>query len=177
MASITEIMTTMSPDKHALWNDRTRKVLQEAKTDQIPRSAFKPTKISGSDYVKCHEMMRDISNILIDEGYDSEDLDLDLFIALAADMPRGLNNGSSATPPSGPPNPSDMTHWDAIGMITEIGNALEFDTYVSDRAKKYGERTLGEMSTQEDIPEQYKGVPGIGRTDAIWFKRSHAECA
>ena len=46
---------------------------------------------------------------------------------------------------------------------------MGFDTYVADPAKKYGGKTLREIATQEDIPEQYKGVSGIERTDAIWF--------
>ena len=170
MASITEILITMSPDKYALWNDRTRKVLQAAKTTQIPRSAFKSSKISGSDYAKCNETMREISSILIDEGYQSEDLDLDLFIALTLSILDTSSTKTTKTTETTPPPDSDMDHWKAIGMITETGNALEFDTYVSDRAKKYGETTLGEIATQADIPEQYKGVPGIGRIDAIWFK-------
>ena len=169
MATITEIMVTMNPDNYALWNDRTRKVLQKIKTDQIPRSAFKSAKMPGSDYVKCNETMREISGILITEGYESMDLDLDLFIALALGILQNTPPGPDKDPVCDPPRPSDMTHWDAVGMITEIGNALGFDTYVADPAKKYGGRALREIATQEDVPEQYKGVSGIERTDAIWF--------
>ena len=168
MASITEIMSIMSPDKYALWNDRTRKFLQNLDTDQIPRGAFKPAKMSGSDYVKCNEIMMEISDILINDGYEKNGLDLDLFIALAADM-QDTNNGSVKPRVWEPPDPSDMTHWDAVGMITEIGNVLKFDTYVADPSKKYRGRALREISTKEDVPEQCKGIPGIERIDAIWF--------
>ena len=176
MAAITEIMSITSPSKYALWNDRTRKALQKIKTDQIPRSAFKSGKISGSDYVKCNEIMTEISGILIDEGYESEDLDLDLFIAWVSDMPspppppvkKPKDNGTVTTQPE-PPSPSDMNHWDAIGMITEIGNALKFDTFVADPTRKYREKELRETATIKDVPEQCKGVPGIEKIDAIWF--------
>ena len=169
MASITEIMSVMAPGKYSLWNDRTRKVLQKAGTTQIPRSAFKSAKISGSDYAKCNETMGEISSILISEGYDGEDLDLDLFIALALSMLQKAPDGPITSTRHKPPDLSNMTHWNAIGMITEIGNALGFDTYVADPSKKYGEGTLGGIATQADIPEQCRGVPGIKWVDAIWF--------
>ena len=83
MATITEIMVTMSPDRYALLNSKTRKFLQKLDTDQIPRSAFKSAKMLGSDYVKCNEIMMEIAGILSEE-YENKDIDLDLFVALGS---------------------------------------------------------------------------------------------
>ena len=83
MATITEIMVTMSPDRYALLNSKTRKFLQKLDTDQIPRSAFKSAKMLGSDYVKCNEIMMEIAGIL-NEEYENKDIDLDLFVALGS---------------------------------------------------------------------------------------------
>ena len=167
MASITEIMSIVNPDEYALWNDKPRKVFQKIKVDQIPRKALKHTKIPGSDYVKCIDVMKEISDLLVDEGYKNMNLlDLDLFIWLVLDK----STKDPSPPPPPPPDPSSITHWDAIGMITEIGNALGYDTYVADPSKRYRGTPLRDIATKEDVPEQCKSISGIKRTDVIWFK-------
>ena len=84
MASITEIMSIISPNKYTLWNNKTRKFLQKLDTDHIPRGAFKPAKMPGSDYVKCNEIMMEIAGMLVSEEYENKGLDLDLFVALGS---------------------------------------------------------------------------------------------
>lgn len=68
---------------------------------------------------------------------------------------------------------SGLSHWDVIGMLTELGNTLEgFKTYVADPAKKYKERKLREIATLKELPKDIRNIPGIGRIDVVWISES-----
>ena len=163
-ASITEIMAIMHPHECGLWNSKPRKYLSRFKIDQISPQALKYGKISGTEYVKYNQLMKEIADILFGADYEKMNLlDLDTVIWLTPDK-----IWEKSKHPSPPPPPPKMTHWDAIGMITEIGNALEFETYVADPNREYGGRKLQDISTQKEVPEQCTGIVGIELVDAIW---------
>ncbi len=171
-ASITEIMSFVNPDQYALWNDKPRKVFHILGIDQIPDKVFKYSQISGSNYVKCNQIMKDIRTILTNKGFiDIDLLDVDLFIHTIFDDKRERHtpkNGKITNNP--PPETQDMTHWDAIGLITELGNTLGFDTYVADPTRKYKNKPLGNIASSKDVPEQCKTIPGITLIDVIWSR-------
>ena len=176
-ASVTEIMSIVNPNEYALWNNKSRKVLTELGVDRIHPRAFKHTKMSGSDYAKCNEIMKEIVDLLGKEGYKNMDLlDLGIFIWIVFERTKKKTKkkpkpprGAKPVPKPSPPTPN-ITHWDAIGRITEIGNALGFDTYVADPAKKYMKKPLRDIATIKDIPEQYENIHGIEKVDVIWFR-------
>lgn len=68
---------------------------------------------------------------------------------------------------------SGLSHWDVIGMLTELGNTLQvFKTYVADPSKKYKERRLGAIATLEELPEDIRNIPRIRRIDVVWISES-----
>ena len=82
-ASATEIMSFVNPDQYAIWNIRPRMVFPILEIDQIPPKVLKDLKISGSDYVKCNEIMKDIRTLLVNRGFAGVDLlDVDFFIRI-----------------------------------------------------------------------------------------------
>ncbi|MBM3910866.1 MAG: hypothetical protein FJ356_04380, partial [Thaumarchaeota archaeon] len=176
-ASITEIMSFVDPEKYCIWNIKPRKVFPLLGIDQLPQKVYKYSQISGSDYVKVNEIMKDMLKILSDHGYDNLDLlALDLFIWIIFDerdktrkekKPEKISEKTSREIQL---RIQDLTHWDAIGLIVELGNTLGFDTYIADPSKKYKGKPLSQLATSEDVPEQCKNISGIESIDVIWFK-------
>ena len=170
-ASITEIMSFVNPDQYALWNDKPRKAFHILGIDQIPAKVFKNSQISGSNYIKCNQIMKEICSILTNKGFTDIDLlDVDLFIHTIFDNRQIIHKPKPNNIPQSSFQISNMTHWDAIGLITELGNTLGFDTYVADPTRKYKNKSLGNIASSKDVPEQCKTIPGITRIDVIWSR-------
>ena len=177
-AMITEIISMVDPEKYCLWNEKPRKVLPLFGISQIPDRVYKHTQIYGDEYLKCNEVMKEILGVLRDQGFEKLNLlDLDLFIWVIFEETRETRKKKKVVPePISTTieqkvglNASEMTHWDAIGVIVELGRLLGYDTYVADPSKKYKGKPLREWATSVEIPEQYENIPGIERVDAIWY--------
>jgi hypothetical protein len=67
------------------------------------------------------------------------------------------------------------THPDAEGVLLKIGNLLGFDTYTSDKSKKFGNETLDDIATLPDVPDVLQSIQGLNRVDVIWFNESTPE--
>jgi len=178
-SSITEIMAFVDPNEYSLWNDKPRKVFPILGIDQVPKKIFKYSQISGEDYVKCNEIMKEILKLLESQGFENINLlELDLLIWLIftetaerrKEQKKKKEKVLEKVVETSSVRSKDMSHWDAIGLIVELGNVLGFDTYVADPSKKYKGKTLGGFATSNDVPEQCKSIPGIKKVDAIWFK-------
>lgn len=65
-----------------------------------------------------------------------------------------------------------MTHEEIEGILLELGNLLEFDTYTPDKSKEYKGKKLGDISTLNEIPSfTYPRIlDTVREVDVIWFK-------
>lgn len=60
-------------------------------------------------------------------------------------------------------------HWDAIGVLLELGRILGYKTYVAHPSKKYKDKKLRDIAELKDIPEKFRGYRGMEKVDVIWF--------
>ena len=175
---ITEIISMVDPEKYCLWNEKPRKVLPLFGISQIPDRVYKHTQIYGHEYLKCNEIMKEILGVLRDQGFEKINLlDLDLFIWVVYEETKQSRVEKKQEPKPIPQSieqiaglkPSEMSHWDAIGVIVELGSLLGYDTYVADPSREYKGKPLREWTTSTEVPEQCENIPGIERIDAIWY--------
>lgn len=61
------------------------------------------------------------------------------------------------------------------GMLIEIGNFLEYDTYSCDANKMFDGKRLGDLTALKQVPNfTYPDVKDVvARCDVIWFTRTH----
>lgn len=177
-SSLTEILVFVDPRKYCLWNDKPRKVLPHLGIDQISKKILNKSQITGNEYVKCNEVLDSIRKILLDEGFEKIDfLDLDIFIWLIFNQSKKLTKDIKKEPTIKPTiilketgfTANSMSHWDAIGIIVELGKTLDYETYVADPSKKYKGKLLSDFATSSTVPEECKNIKGIERVDVIWF--------
>jgi len=175
---ITEIISMVDPEKYCLWNEKPRKVLPLFGINQIPDRVYKYSQISGKEYSQCNQVMKEILDVLKDHGFEKLNLlDLDLFIWVVFEETRETRKEKKVKPePISQAieqkvglKASEMTHWDAIGVIVELGGLLDYDTYVADPSREYKGKPLREWASSSEIPEQYENIPGIKQVDAIWY--------
>lgn len=179
---ITEIISMADPEKYCLWNDKPRKVLPLFGINQIPDRVFKYSQISGKEYSQCNQVMKEILNVLTNQGFEKLNLlDLDLFIWVVFEETREDRKEKKIEPELTSQlisqsleqkvglKSSEMNHWNAIGVIVELGKLLGYDTYVADPSKEYKGKPLREWTTSTEVPEQCENIPGIDRIDAIWY--------
>jgi len=177
-AMITEIISMVDPEKYCLWNQIPRKVLPLFGIRQIPERVYKHTQISGHEYLKCNEVLKEILGVLRDQGFEKINLfELDLFFWVVYEETKQSRAEKKQEPKPIPQSiepiaglkPSEMSHWDAIGVIVELGKLSGYETYVADPSREYKGKPLREWATSTEIPEQYENIPGIERVDAIWY--------
>jgi len=175
---VTEILSMADPEKYCLWNEKPRKVLPLFGISQIPDRVFKYSQISGKEYSQCNQVMKEILDVLTNQGFEKLNLlDLDLFIWVVFEETRESRKEKKieAKPISQSIEQkvglkaSEMSHWDAIGTIVELGHLLDYDTYVANPSREYKGKPLREWTSSTEIPEQYENIPGIKQVDAIWY--------
>lgn len=175
---VTEIISMVDPEKYCLWNEKPRKVLPLFGINQIPDRVYKYSQISGKEYSQCNQVMKEILDVLKNHGFEKLNLlDLDLFIWVVFEETRETRKEKKVKPEPISQTieqkvglkASKMTHWDAIGVIVELGGLLDYDTYVADPSREYKGKPLREWASSTEIPEQYENIPGIKQVDAIWY--------
>lgn len=179
---ITEIISMVDPEKYCLWNEKPRKVLPLFGISQIPDRVYKHTQIYGDEYVKCNEVMKEILGVLRDQGFEKLNLlDVDLFIWVVFEETKESRKEKKTEPEPTSQSisqsleqkiglkSSEMNHWNAVGVIAELGKLLGYDTYVADPSREYKGKPLREWTTSTEVPEQCENIPGIERIDAIWY--------
>lgn len=177
-ATITELLCLSNPDKYPLWNNRAAQSvlwLVENHEDygSISKAVNYPNMITGDNYVKCNEFLQSVRGLLLKNGFVCADLlELDGIIQMISDKIWEVEGDEEYDDEDYEEPTPPIDHWGAIGMITEIGNMLGFDTYVADPAKTYNGKPLRELATSESVPEQCRAIPGVERIDAIWFRQT-----
>lgn len=175
-SSISEILVFANPNEFCLWNRKPIHVLPFLKCDNLlPKRVFKYA-LHGEDYVKCNEVLGLIRDQLRMKGLSNADyVDVDFFLAYLfyeivekQEQPAKVEPISKEQPHI---NPKSLTHWDAIGLLVRLGNALGFDTYVADPKRESNGQRLGELSSLDRAPEEFQGIKEIERVDVIWFSK------
>lgn len=174
-SSITEILVFVKPHEYCLWNEKPKTVLPFLGLDSLLPSRVFKYQITGADYIQCNEVLNLIRNELQKHGFENADfIEVDFFLAyifyevIKTQPPIKDGKRDKKCPKI---DISKLTHWDAIGMLVELGNLLGFDTYVADPNKKYNGKPLKELVTLEEPPEEFKGIKDVGRVDVIWFNK------
>ena len=73
-------------------------------------------------------------------------------------------------------DPADSIHTLVQGRILEIGNIRGFETYSPDKAKRFNQRKLDEISTLMSCPTlQYTDHKSLKNIDVIWFRRTNGD--
>lgn len=185
-SSITEILAFVLSDKCGLWTKSPKNVLPflGMKT-LLPDRVYKYS-INGRDYVKCNEVLGLIKNevSLQSELKDVDFIDVDFFMwfVFSEVMERQAKSLLIVKEEMKPPiseeiKIAELTHWDVMGILVELGNLLGFDTYVADPSRKYKNNTLGQVATLREIPGfTYQDTLDIVKNiDVIWFKGEYPE--
>jgi len=179
-SSITEILVFMVPEKYCLWNDKPKNVLPFLGIEELlPDRVFKYP-LNGKYYVSCNEVLKQIGQELEKAGFKNIDfLDIDIFMWLlfieeVKKLPKEKRKKVEAKEVEVKIDIDSLSHWDVIGILTEVGNLLGFDTYVADPSKKsaFLDKKLGDLAQLKEIPsftyERY--LDTVKNVDAIWFK-------
>lgn len=85
--------------------------------------------------------------------------------------PRAVAPPSIPTPVE-PIMEEQLTHEEIEGILLELGNLLDFDTYTPNKSKEYKGKKLGDISTLKEIPSfTYPRIlDTVKEVDVIWFK-------
>lgn len=76
-------------------------------------------------------------------------------------------------------NPQEREHTKIQGMLLEIGNHKKYDTYTNDKKWVFENKTLGNLSTLEKVPNfTYPNIikDSVRFADVIWFNDRGFPC-
>lgn len=186
-SSITEIMCLVSPDKFCIWNDKPKNILPFLNMQLLLPDRVYKYAITGEDYEQCIEVLDLVRQELSKVGLENPNfLDVDYFLYYIFDEHyQGISPEEETKieqeeiPPTETQwQPEDMTHWDAIGLIAEIGNLLGYDTFVADPSRNFRDKTLGDIATLKEVPPftRLEHLDTIKNIDAIWFEDEFPKC-
>ncbi len=120
-SSITEILSLFNPKEYGIWNRKVRRALRHLEFNkQIP--FLKKYRISGKEYVKFNEVLKEIGEILEQEGYKNVDLIIiDFFLWYVWKLTK---EGEDKPPVK------DFDHNEIRDYIKEIGEMLGFEAEI-----------------------------------------------
>jgi len=188
-ASITEILTTMFPDKYCVWNSKPINVLPFLQLDVLlPPSVFKG-QMTGSDYVQCVEVMGLVKNELEKSAFkgvtasdvakpDYWTVDLFMWYIFSEVLPKQKKESEHVTEAVPAEEWVISSHEESEAILLELGNLLGYDTYTSDRGKQFQSPILDksgflqECATLDDLPPftLEKHLVSARLIDVIWLQ-------
>lgn len=181
-SSITEILTFVFPSKCGMWTKSHKSVLPFLKMKTLLPDRVYKYPINGGEYLKCNEVLR-LAKDELDQrsGLESVDfVDTDFFMwfvfsevmKFGKAVPQITEKEEVEFPIVEEMKTEELTHWDVMGILTELGNLLGFETYVADPSRRHQGKTLGEIATLREIPGfTFQDTLDIVRNiDVIWFK-------
>jgi len=182
-SSITEILCFMYPQRYPIWNDKPKKVLPLlGMKELVPNRAYR-YQLKGKDYEHCILALSLVRDQMRDQGFrDADFLDLDilmwlLFLEVVGRVPSVPGMVSEAPEEYGTSEEvigaEQLEHWDAMGILLELGNLLGYETYTSDpsRESTVVGRTLGDIASVRDFPAftYERHLDTARRIDVVWF--------
>ena len=182
-SSITEIMCFVHPDKYPIWNAKPKNVLPLlGMRTLLPDRVYK-YQLKGSDYQRCIGVLALVRDEMRDYGFRQADfLDVDILMWL---LFQEVVSREPAAPDAVREEPEEyetspeaigaeqLEHWDAMGILLELGNLLEYDTYTADPSREsivIGSR-LGDVATLREFPAftYERHLDTAKRIDVVWF--------
>ena len=180
-SSITEILLFASPSQYCLWNEKPINVLPFLKMKTLLPDRVYKYPIKGKDYVKCIQILQLIRDELSSRGFPEPDfIDVDFFMAYIfyKVLPKKREVEKEVVIVKGKLD-KISNHEEAEGVLLELGNMLNFDTYVCmrDRAKQFKTQSLGEIATLKEIPPftYQRLLDTVKEIDVIWFKEGYPQ--
>ena len=182
-SSITEIMCFVHPDKYPIWNDKPKNVLPLLGMKTLLPDRVYKYQLKGSDYQRCIVVLGLVRDEIRDYGFRQADfLDLDilmwlLFQEVARQQPRPPEAVREAAEEYDTPieaiGEEQLDHWDAMGILLQLGNLLGYDTYTADPSREsivIGSR-LGDVATLREFPAftYERHLDTAKRIDVVWF--------
>lgn len=136
-AMITEILCSFNPNEYGIWNDKARTALKILGFDKtVPTQKYR---ISGDEYVKFNDLLKQISEELKQAGFKEADfLLVDYFLYEIAKTPKVREEKLVLV------EPQEFDHDEAREKIGEIGSGLGFESDLE------------------------KAVAGGARVDVVW---------
>ena len=184
-ASMTEILAFVLPDRCGMWTKSPKSVLPFLGMKALLPDRVYKYPINGREYIKCNEVLGLIKNELglQSELKDVDFLDVNYFLwfvfseVMDFQVKPPLIEREVTIPIGEPLEIAELTHWDVMGILVDLGNLLGFDTYVADPSRKYRDKTLGQIATLREIPGfTYQDTLDIVKNiDVIWFKGEYPE--
>lgn len=182
-SSITEIMCFVHPDKYPIWNNKPKNVLPRLDMKTLLPDRVYKYQLKGSDYERCIEVLALVRDEMRVYGFRQADfLDMDILMWLLflevvrqePSPPDGVREGAEEYETSmGAIGAEQLEHWDAMGMLLDLGNLLGYDTYTSDPSKRSTAlaKGLGEIARVRELPaftyERY--LDTVRNIDVIWL--------
>lgn len=182
-SSITEILCFVYPERYPIWNDKPKNVLPLLGIKMLLPDRVYKYQIRGEDYQRC----TDVLSLVRDEmrRYDLgkvDFLDVDilmwlLYSEVVKKLPRRPTVVAPDVVPTEPRRPeidsAEIDHWDAMGLLLELGNLLGYDTYTSDPSKECRVlgKALGEIARVRQLPAftYERHLDTVRNIDTIWF--------
>jgi len=185
-SSITEILAFVFPDKCGMWTKSHKSVLPFFKMKTLLPDRVYKYPINGKEYLKCNEVLELVKNELSLKsqlkGVDFIDTDFFMWFVFSEVMKFGkaepfVAEREEIVPTTEEIETDELTHWDVMGILAQLGSLLGFETYVADPSRKYKDKTLGEIATLKEIPGfTYQDTLDVVKNiDVIWFKGEYPE--
>ncbi len=182
VSSITEILCFARPTEFIIWNDKVVKALErlDLMKELYPsiRGKKNPIDINGEQYLHLLDFFSKLRDELAKYLGKLDYSDLDYFLFYVASIDRGESALAEVEEDiSASEEIIIKNHKEAQYYLLEIGNLLGYTTYVakSDRGKKVGSKTLGEVASIEKLPEWLMMKPSSNdpeEVDVLWFDSS-----
>jgi hypothetical protein len=182
-SSITEIMCFVHPDKYPVWNNKPKSVLPLLGMKTLLPGRVYKYQLNGRDYERCVGTLALVRDEMRAHGFaDADFLDMDILMWLlflevvsqqapATERVREGHQGYEAAVE--PVVAQELEHWDAMGILLELGNLLGYDTYTSDpsRESTVMGSTLGDIATLREFPPftYERHLDTARRIDVVWF--------
>ena len=177
IASLSEILHMVFPEKYCLWNNKPKTVLPELGLNIMPKRYFKYSIKTGEEYFKCMQSLELIKNQLTKFGIiDFIDLDVMLWHIYEDILPT-MQKEDQVVQEEEQIQTIDETsvkidsHTGAQYHLLQLGDLMGYFTYTADPSSKYQDHKLGDISTLKETPEFIgeKDLKSARNMDVIWF--------
>lgn len=182
VASITEILAFVLPERYGIWNRTPVQVLPFLRMKSLLPSQIDPPYIKGKHYVECIKVLELLRVELQQNGVEPAnfiDVDHFLYYILTHEIPEKEVHVQYTEEKLEISEIKEISaHEQAESVLLELGNIFGYETYTPDVMKSYNNKKLGDIATLKEIPKGFFAqdiLDVIQRIDIIWFKKEVPE--